>query len=135
MKRKLFPACVFVLIVACLFFSFCMYKEELSEEYYYGINSLIRDLDFSTARVEDSSIVLFDSDNQQIGEIAFESRQRNIKTINIRKVDSIIYFIINGAIDDETGIMFINDDSNEMLDGIQSIQRIGGNSYQYSTSK
>ncbi len=38
------------------------------------------------------------------------------------------------AVDDEKGIMFVNDDSDGILDGIHSLMRMGGNAYSYSTN-
>ena len=35
--------------------------------------------------------------------------------------------------DDESGIVFVNSDLNNLLDGIKSLKRVGGNSYQYNT--
>lgn len=55
------------------------------------------------------------------------------KITTFSKDGSTVWFIISGSVDDEQGIIFINDDSNSVLDGIKSIERIGGNSYYYST--
>ena len=103
------------------------------EEYFYIINNLIKDEEFDYATVSEKKIELYNSDNILINEMYFEDYNENIKLSVIRKKESMIYFVQNGAIDDEEGIVFINDRSNELLDGIKNIKRIGGNSYQYRT--
>lgn len=102
-------------------------------EYFYEINSIIKNDNFFTAKVDSYTIYLYDQDLNQIAEIPFATYSPKIQILEIRKSGSIIYFVTNGAIDDEEGILFINDDTNRILDGIKSIKRIGGNSYQYST--
>ena len=69
-----------------------------------------------------------------IKEIPFEDYDDKIKFIYARKEDSVIYFILSGSVDDEQGIMFVNDNSDDFLDGINTIIRIGGNSYHYGTN-
>lgn len=104
------------------------------EEYCYKINFIIKDVDFHTAKIEERKIVLYDDKNVQIQQITFEEYESDKRIAVVRKDGARVYFTISGTVDDEQGIVFINDDSNAVLDGIKSMERIGGNSYRYSTS-
>ena len=105
----------------------------MNEEYFYKINSLIKNEDFYFAKVADYRIVLYNLKNEPQKEIVFDDYNVKIKLVSIRKDGSIIYFITSGSVDDEQGIVFINDDLNDKLNGIKTIKRIGGNSYYYNT--
>lgn len=52
--------------------------------------------------------------------------------VTIRKEFGNLYFVTAGSVDDEYGVVFINDSAND-LDGIMSLERIGGNAFLYST--
>ena len=106
-----------------------------SEEYCYKINTLIKNEDFDTAKIENNKILLFDQNGKEKKELAFNDYDSNIQILSVRKDGAIIYFIMSGSVDDEQGIIFINDDSNKMFDGIKTLKRIGGNSYYYSTNQ
>ena len=126
---------VLLIVFVMLFTASCkLYNDKAREDYFYKINSLIKDLDFFTAKASENKIKLFGKNQELITEIPFEDYNDNIKFSYARKDESVIYFVISAAVDDEQGIMFINDDSNGVLDGIKSVERIGGNSYQYSTN-
>ena len=79
--------------------------------------------------------MLYDKDNKPISEIPFEEYDEKQKFIYARKSDDIVYFITGGAVDDEWGIMFVNDGiSDRMMDGgVGSATQIRGNSYEYSS--
>lgn len=127
---------LFTILFVITFSSCSNTVSNTDKEYYcYQIYSLIKDLEFHTAELVNSKIVLYNSQNEPIQEIVFENYTDSIKVKNIRKENSIIFFATDGSVDDETGILFINDDCNSMLNGINTIKRIGGNSYQYSTWK
>lgn len=134
MKKCYFLICVILINIFC--FSACNKNiDQINENYFYQINSLIKNADFHTAKVEDYKIILYNLENELTQEIVFEDYNNGIKLRSVRKEGSIIYFITGGSVDDEKGVIFINDDTNNMFDGIKSIKRIGGNSYQYSTSE
>ncbi len=94
---------------------------------------LIKECDFDTAKAEDGKIILY-SDGEVTAELPFEDYRKDMRFIYARKDGEVIYFIISAAVDDEQGIMFVNDDSNGILDGIHSLTRVGGNAYSYSTN-
>ncbi len=124
---------IFIIVLGGLFGCVKSNVEEI-DEYCYKINNLIKEYDFYTAKVEQSKIVLYDNEFQELKNINFEEYNQNIPVINIRKENDNIYYITNRTVDDEVGIVFINSDTNNVLDGIKSLKRIGGNSYQYNTS-
>ena len=98
------------------------------------INQRLTNADFFKAFVSDGVIKLYDSDDILIDEILFDAYDKSKRIVYIRKEGSRLYFILGGSVDDEYGIMFINDADNDFLDGIHSVERVGGNSYEYSTS-
>ncbi len=131
MKRHFLA--LMILITACFACSACTNTIADENDYFYKINALLKDKDFYTAKTADNAIELYDSERTLIDTIAFDDYDKSISLVYIRKEGSVIYFITSAAVDDEDGIMYINDDSNGVLDGVKSIKRIGGNSYQYST--
>lgn len=134
MKRNIYFVLILVILGVFILVSCGYSSNKNTEDYLYKINSIIKDKDFYTAKAEDNKIILYDTKQEMIEEIPFEDYDDNIKFVYARKQDSVICFVISLAVDDEQGIMFINDDSNGVLDGIKTINRIGGNSYQYSTN-
>ena len=136
MNRLIKYSILFFVMSVLLIFSGCQnYDYSAMEEYCYKINSVIKDIDFHTAEIKEGKIVLYDQKNAEIQQITFKDYENDKRIISVRKDGDIVYFIISGAVDDEQGIVFINDDSNSMLDGIKRLERIGGNSYRYSTSE
>ncbi len=132
MAKRLLLICLCIAAVLCL--AACNGNAEESEEYFYEINKLIKDEDFCTAKVKAGKIVLYDAQRNPIKEIPFENYDKCITLLYARKEGALIFFVTSRAVDDEQGILFINDDSNNMLDGIHSIKRVGGNSYEYDTA-
>ena len=90
-------------------------------------------MEFDSAEAKDRKIILYDKDRNSTSEIHFEEYDEKQKFIYARKSDDIVYFITGGAVDDEWGIMFVNDGSDSMMNGVGSVARIGGNSYEYDT--
>lgn len=108
---------------------------EREEQYFRKINEIIKDLEFYSAKVKDGKIILYNEKYEPISEIPFKEYDKRVKFIGARKDGSIVYFIQYGAVDDEWGIMFVNDGSDDMMDGIWHADKIGSNSYEYSTMK
>lgn len=108
---------------------------EREEQYFRKINEIIKDMEFHTAKVKDGKIVLYDKNYDPVSEVSFKDYDKSIKFIGARKDGPIVYFIQYGAVDDEWGIMFVNDDSDDMMNGIWHADKIGSNSYEYSTMK
>lgn len=135
-KKFLYAGLAFVVILAIFFYFACgQNNASVSEAYFHQINSLIKDFEFDTAQVVDEKIVLYNSEHEVTQEIRFDDYNDKIQLVAIRKDGGLIYFVTGGSVDDEIGIIFINDHSNNIFDGIKSIKRIGGNSYRYSTSE
>lgn len=103
-------------------------------DYCYMLNEKLIGADFDKAYVADGVISLYDSGDTLLMEIDFDAYDESKKVLYIRKENQRVYFILGGSVDDEYGIMFVNDESNELLDGIHTIERVGGNAYEYSTS-
>lgn len=134
MKRNIYFVLILVTLGIFILVACGCSSNKNTEEYLYKINSIIKDMDFYTAKADDNKIILYNAEQEMIKEIPFENYDDNIKFLYARKEESAIYFVISGSVDDEQGIMFVNDDSDDFLDGIKTINRIGGNSYQYSTN-
>ena len=102
------------------------------EEYCYKLNQIVKNYTFSKGEIENNNIILYDN-NKVIAKIRFDDFE-NVNIKYIRKDKNRIFFVFSGSIDDDNGIIFINDNENSVLDGIYSLNRLGGNSYWYSTS-
>lgn len=124
---------VLICLIALSLSFICLFNnKDNQEEYFYQINYMIKNIDFSSGEIIDQKIMLYDSKDNLLKMIAFDEYD-NQPHICIRKDGDIIYFIEFSAVDDECGIMFVNSDSNRILDGVNSLERIGGNSYRYTT--
>ena len=117
-----------------MFLSGCEYSVDNKHmDYCYSINELIKNIDFFKGNIAEDKILLYDTENNLVSEIPFEQYNNNISIIYIKKDMNNTYFVLQGSVDDEYGIMFINDDANNVLSGINSMDRVGGNAYLYST--
>ena len=139
MKSKKIIVCALVIIVLLLApILWNTYKSEKNsnmEHYCYTINQQIKDLDFSYAEISNGTILLYTSADLLIEEIPFKEFDHRLDILSIRKENDSISFVLGGSVDDEVGIMFMNGSSNANLDGINSLERIGGNSYRYDTAQ
>lgn len=130
---------VVFLVLCCVvlgLFCGCGKNDIHEQERYFGkINSIIKDLDFHIAKAKDSKIILYNKELDPISEIPFEEYDEDIKFFGAHKDGPVIYFATSGMVDNENGIMFINDEANELLREATKLVRIaiGGNSYEYST--
>lgn len=137
MKKVIFylPLCILIVVILFQFTGTNINIKKINEQerYFRKINEIIKDLEFHSAKAKDGEIILYNSKYEPICEISFAEFDESQEFIYARKSDSIVYFITSGAVDDEWGIMFVNDGSDSMLDGVGSVTRIGGNSYEYDT--
>lgn len=102
------------------------------EQYFRKINEIIKDLEFHLAKAKDGKIILYDRHYEPISEIPFAEYDKSITFIGAHKDDNTLYFITGGSVDDEWGIMFVNDGSDSMMNGLKRVDRMGGNAYEYS---
>lgn len=105
------------------------------EHYCYTVNQHIKDFNFSYAEISDGAISLYTDTGKLIEKISFSEYNKSLNILSVRKEENSVFFILNKSVDDEVGIMFINDDSANILDGMNSIERIGGNYFRYDTSR
>lgn len=133
MKKSIIT--VIALLLCFSIISYIKYEQHnnKSQEYCYKINQIIKDYNFFKGYVEKNAILLYDNENKIISKVDFHDFIKEIDIKYIRKDDYKIFFIFSGSIDDEKGIVFINDQKNSMLDGIYKLNRLGGNSYSYTT--
>ena len=115
MKRNICMVLILVLTGIFFFTSCNSSSSKKTEDYLYNINSIIKEMGFYTAKVDDNKIILYDTEQEMIKEIPFENYDESIKFIYARKENSTIYFVLSGSVDDEQGIMFVNDNSDAFL--------------------
>ena len=124
-----------VLLTAILILTFasCGIKStEDYDSYCYGINQLIKDIDFDRGTIHDGKLILY-NDGSEVFNQKYENYNENFEIKYIRKEDSKVFFVLSASADDDEGIVFINDEKNNLMDGLGSLERINGNSYQYKT--
>ena len=128
------PVAAILCIALLLVFGFKIFDKPNSAEieYYTSINRMIKDQDFYTARVSEGEISLYDKNNIIVETMGFDFYDRSIPLVTIRKEFGNLYFVTAGSVDDEYGVVFMNDSANN-LDGITSLERLGGNAFLYST--
>ena len=124
------------LLVVLLLFLLCACRgQEANNDYFYEINQLIKEKDFLTANVEKGRILLYDGGEAPIEIIPFDAFDDSVTLRYIRKEENRLFFVVSAAVDDENGVVFMNDAAGNALEGIQSLERIGGNAYYYDTAK
>ena len=138
MKNRMWIAISTVVLAICLTGCYSTTNHQVEQDtvdYCYQINKLIKDFDFHTAEVTDAGIVLLDKNFDELETVPFDDYQQHIKILGIHKNGEVIFFVLSGSVDDEQGLMFVNDDSNQILDGLNSIDRVGSNYYYYDTQQ
>lgn len=129
MKRIL---TVIVCLIVALTFASCGAKStEEYDLYCYEINKIIKDVDFDKGNIADGKIVLY-NDGAKVFYQDYEGYNSDFDIEYIRKEEGKIFFVLSTAVDDDEGIVFINDDTNSLMDGLSSLKRINGNSYKYN---
>ena len=121
MKRNICFVLIFIMLEMFFLTSCDSSSNKSTEDYLCKINSIIKDMNFYTAKANENKIILYDHKQEMIKEIPFEDYDDDMEFIYARKEESAIYFVISGSVDDEQGIMFVNDDSDDFLDGIKTI--------------
>ena len=127
--NKRFSRLLLLSVLIGLFCTSCGLRTQTDA--FYPLNQLLKDRAFSIAKVEDGSIVLYDEEQTVLETLPYAGEATFLYA---EKDGAVIRFIQSGAVDDEQGVLFINDDANSALDGIHSVTRIGGNSYAYSSN-
>lgn len=131
MKYKYVTA---VLLAGVLLFGGCAKQTKIAnEEAYVKLNSMVKDIDFLTGRIENATLTLKDSSGKCVFTASVEEELKTIGNIRFHKSGNVIYYVLLGSVDDEDGIMFINGAENGVLGGVKKVERIGGNYYRYST--
>lgn len=103
-------------------------------DYCSKINALIKDQDFRFAELADGKVILQDENRATLSEVAFDEYDSSIRFLSIWQEAPVIYFVVQGAVDDERGYLFVNGDENKILDGLWEVERVGRNGYACSTS-
>ena len=132
MKKIL--AIVMFLICALIFVSCGVKSTEEYDLYCYEINKVIKDIDFDNGNIADGKIILY-NDGSEVFNQYYENFNSDFHIKYIRKEDNKIFFVLNASLDDDEGIVFVNDNTNGLMDGVGSLERINGNSYKYKTFK
>ena len=132
MKKLLCILSVMVLIFSMV--SCQTYSGQEQSEYFNEINNLIKDREFNTAKLEDSKIVLYDRDQEVIDKIEFDGYRGKMGLMYIRRTNTKLFFVTGASIDDDSGIVFINDESDSAMDGVYALERVPGHfGYKYRT--
>lgn len=111
------------------------YLQEIRKKdpYFCELNKIIKDFKFDTAKAENGKIVLYNEKNEPIFEIPFEEYDESIEFLYAYKKGKNVYFVTHKEADEETGVMLVNDGSEDMMSGLWSAEHINGNAYEYDT--
>jgi len=124
-----------IILICTLFLASCGGKStEEYDLYCYEINKIIKDIDFDKGNIADGKIVLYKDDSEVFNQ-EYENFDSDFSIEYIRKEGSKIFFVLNASADDDEGIVYVNDSTNGLMDGLVSLERINGNSYKYKTFK
>lgn len=132
-RRGIVIACAAMILMVVFFFRYHRSDDSALVQSCAKINNEIMDDSFFKATLEEEGIRLLDRDGNLLKTITYEGYRKEPSIIYIRQEGPKIYFITSGAVDDESGYVFINDKSNLILDHINQIERRGRNAYKYSS--
>ena len=135
-NKKGLISSIVILAIALIFIfwhSYSSYHNKEVEEYCRYINGLISNYDFKTAYINETEITMYDENSSLLYTLPLENYNKRAHISYIRKEDQKMFFVTEAAVDDEAGILIVNDESDKFMDGIYNLKRIGGNSYNYTT--
>lgn len=140
MKRRRWIVPLTVSLAVCLTVGiYALLSDQRAEDtvrYCDRINALIKDREFFTAKVTPNGIVLYGKTFEELETVPFEDYDPWIDIMGIRKSEGTLHFILLGSVDDEWGLLFVNDETakvNSIMNGIYSLERAGGNCFYYDT--
>lgn len=167
-RRILIGVCLILIIVSLGYYWFFVHKSYAQYTAYCSqINEILKDEEFFVASAWSNPLELKDRDLTVIKKIEFSKFDHHYRILGISKDENAsIYFALGGAVDDNWGIVFVNDtdvnrhfdgidwikgnqhhftdagqnavrqgnkDLSVYLSGVQQLERLGPNSYSYST--
>ena len=103
-------------------------------EYCHEINRVIKDIDFEKGDISEGKIILYNDEKEVYNQI-YDKFDSKYKIVYIRKDGRKVFFVLNASVDDEDGIVYLNGELGDVMDGLWSLERLGGDSYNYKTYK
>ena len=96
-----------VLIVLVTFTSCGNKSIQDYDEYCYKLNQIIKDIDFDKGVIQYGMISLL-KDDEIVFETTFAEYDKRYEIKYIRKEDNRIFYVLNGSVDDDDGIVFVS---------------------------
>ena len=110
------------------------YNNKEYQEYCYQIYKEIQDEDFKYAKFDKKTLIFMDENRSVLYKKDYSNYNTKWKILYIENRKDTIVFWKKGAVDDRIGLMFIRERKlSNMLDGINTLKRRGGNIYEVST--
>ena len=139
MVKKILIVVSVIIIIALASFVFPRLLEQNSEkkdaiaaDEFLSIYNYLEDKEFSTAKIEGSTLVLKDKDLNTIAEYDLDRKIKS-KLLYIQNRNTNMIFWMSGF-DDLEGIMFLKSGwTDEAWEGLVRIKRIQGNAYKVYT--
>ena len=103
-------------------------------EYCYEINRMIKEIEFEKGDISDGKIILY-NDEKEVYNQSYDKFDSKYKIMYIRKDGNKVFFVLNASVDDEDGIVYLNGELGDVMNGLWSLERLGGDSYNYKTYK
>lgn len=103
-------------------------------EYCYEINRMIKEIEFEKGDISDGKIILY-NDEKEVYNQSYDKFDSKYKIMYIRKDGNKVFFVLNASVDDEEGIVYLNGELGNIMDGLWSLERLSGDSYNYKTYK
>ena len=137
MKRNRLLTVFLIVLLAMSLLTSCslirkQQKQDIQEDY-HEINKLIKDKEFRLAYVEDDQICLYDKDRNLLEQIPLPDVSASFYVKYIEKKKNTLFFVQGGSVDDTWGLMIVNDDSDDLMQGLGSISRAGIGIYEFTT--
>lgn len=135
-SRKSFCIVVTTIIAYSLMIHVVEYIGDLKLQHYIeycnNIYYLVLNEEFDTAKIEDDEIILEDAERNVIKKISYdEGKKYGLKYIENNQSTMKFW---NSGFDDLSGLMYMKKDwDNTVIEGLNMIERCGGNVYYVST--
>lgn len=120
----------------CAYTTYVTSHSDLEIHMYCGrIDHLIRDADFSVARLSNGSILLYDETGSLTESCAFEHYDEALsaRIKRIERDEFALYFVFDDSGDSEVGIVFFTEEADGILTDASTVERLTERAFWYDT--
>lgn len=125
---------IVILVIICIIVGAIYYaKPRVKAEEFSEIYSEISNIDFSSGKLRDGALLLYDENGNTIMSLEGDPYEKaDFIAVYKNSETSQIMFIMGGSVDDTYGVLYVGKYGIDM-NGINRVERIGGNAFYFQT--